>query len=162
MSELLRTGIGYDVHAFDSQKHLKLGGVYIPAESGLKGHSDADVLLHAIIDALLGAAAMGDIGYHFPDTDSRYKDVDSRELLQAARDILEKQSFKIGNVDATIMAQQPRLNPYVSGMRSNIADDLNIDISRVSVKATTTEGLGFVGRSEGMASIATSLIYWKE
>lgn len=159
MSELPRSGIGYDVHAFDSQKPLKLGGVHIYDEPGLKGHSDADVLLHAIIDALLGAAALGDIGYQFPDTDSRYKDVDSRELLRSTFEILKNRGFEVGNVDATIMAQQPKMNPYVADMRNNIAEDLEIDIARVSVKATTTEGLGFVGRSEGMASIATALIF---
>ena len=162
MNKLPRTGIGYDVHAFDVRKPLKLGGVHIPEEAGLKGHSDADVLIHAIIDALLGAAASGDIGYHFPDTDPRYKDADSRGLLRATLDILTGQGFKIGNIDATIMAEQPKMNPHIPDMRKTIANDLGLHVPDVSVKATTTEKLGFVGRSEGMACIATVLIYREE
>lgn len=162
MSKVPRTGIGYDVHAYDSQKPLKLGGVHIRAEAGLKGHSDADVLIHAIIDALLGAAALGDIGYHFPDTDSNYKDVDSRELLRSTLELLNKQGFAISNVDATIMAEQPKMNPHIYDMRKNIAADLGLHITCVSVKATTTERLGFVGRSEGMAAIATTMIFSEE
>lgn len=159
MNELPRTGIGFDVHAYDAQKPLKLGGLHIKGESGLKGHSDADVLLHAIMDALLGAAALGDIGYHFPDTDPQYKDADSRKLLYHTRDLLHKQSFCIGNLDATIMAQKPKLQPYITEIRYRIAEDLEIDITQVSIKATTTERLGFVGRVEGMAALATVLIY---
>ena len=162
MNSLPRTGIGYDVHAFDARKPLKLGGVHISGEAGLKGHSDADVLIHAIIDALLGAAASGDIGYHFPDTDPTYKDADSRELLRATLGILADQGFRIGNIDATIMAERPKMNPHVPEMRKTIANDLGLQIPAVSVKATTSEKLGFIGRSEGMACIASVLIYREE
>ena len=154
----MRIGQGYDVHQFVEGRPLILGGVTVPFEKGLAGHSDADVLLHAICDALLGAAALGDIGQHFPDTDDRYKGVDSRELLRSVRLLLEQSSHTLVNLDATIIAQQPKLSPFVSGMREHIAADLNVDISQVNIKATTTEKLGFEGRGEGIAAQAVVLI----
>lgn len=154
-----RIGQGFDVHRFVENRPLFLGGVKIPYHMGLLGHSDADVALHAICDALLGAAALGDIGRHFPDTDPEFKDIDSRVLLRKVKDLLEKSRYKIGNIDLTIIAQSPKIGPYSELMIENISSDLSIDPEDVSVKATTTERLGFTGRGEGIASIATALIF---
>ena len=154
----LRIGNGFDVHAFASGRPLVIGGVTIAHDRGLEGHSDADVLLHAIADAILGALAQGDLGGHFPDSDPRFKDADSRRLLRDVAAMMTAQRYRIGNVDATLIAQAPKLAPYVDAMRANIATDLGCDRSRVSVKATTTERLGFTGREEGIAALATVLI----
>jgi len=148
----MRIGFGYDVHALVEDRKLILGGVEIPHEKGLLGHSDADVLLHAIMDALLGAAALGDIGKHFPDNDRSFKDIDSLILLSKTKSILEENGFSINNIDSTIVAQAPKVAPYIEKMRSNIANTLKMDMSRVSVKATTTEHLGFEGRKEGISA----------
>ncbi len=154
----MRIGTGYDVHRLTEGRELILGGVKIPYEKGLLGHSDADVLLHAIMDALLGAAALGDIGQHFPDTDEQYRGISSLELLKKVREILEEHFFFVGNVDATIIAQRPKLAPYREKMRQNIAQALEIPADRVSVKATTEEGLGFTGAGEGIAVQAAALL----
>jgi 2-C-methyl-D-erythritol 2,4-cyclodiphosphate synthase len=154
----MRIGQGFDVHALVPGRRLVIGGVEIAHEKGLLGHSDADVLLHAICDALLGAAALGDIGRHFPDTDPRYKGIDSRELLRHVAALLRDRGFSVSNVDATIVAQAPRMAPHVPRMVANIASDLAIDASRVNVKATTTESLGFTGRGEGIAAQALCLL----
>ena len=154
-----RTGIGFDVHALTEGRRLILGGVDIPFERGLDGHSDADVLVHALMDALLGAAALGDIGRHFPDTDDAYKGISSMLLLQKVRDLLSENFFSIANVDMTIMAQRPRIGPHIEAMRENIAEVLGIGKSRINIKATTTERLGFVGREEGIAAEAICSIY---
>ncbi|MBD5344138.1 MAG: 2-C-methyl-D-erythritol 2,4-cyclodiphosphate synthase [Bacteroides sp.] len=153
-----RIGSGYDVHRLTDGRDLILCGVKIPHTQGLLGHSDADVALHALSDALLGAAALGDIGMHFPDTDDTYKGVDSRVLLRHVVDLLSAHRFSISNVDVTIIAQRPKLRDYIDTMRANIAADLAIDITRVSVKATTTEHLGFEGRGEGIAAQASALV----
>ncbi|MBK6981129.1 MAG: 2-C-methyl-D-erythritol 2,4-cyclodiphosphate synthase [Betaproteobacteria bacterium] len=153
-----RIGQGYDVHALVAGRRLVIGGVEIAHDMGLLGHSDADVLLHAICDALLGAAALGDIGRHFPDTDPRFKDADSRELLRQVAKLLVARGLAVGNVDATIVAQAPRMAPHIPAMVANIAADLGTDASRVNVKATTTEGLGFAGRGEGIAAQAVCLL----
>ena len=153
-----RVGQGFDVHALVPGRRLVIGGVEIPHEKGLLGHSDADVLLHAICDALLGAAALGDIGRHFPDSDPRYKGIDSRELLRHVARLVKERGFTASNVDATIVAQAPRMAPHIPGMVQNIASDLGIDAGCVNVKATTTEMLGFTGRGEGIAAQATCLI----
>ncbi len=150
----MRVGFGYDVHRLEAGRPLKLGGVDIPFEKGLAGHSDADVLLHAIADALLGAAALGDIGLHFPDTEARWKDMDSRELLRKVYEQVRTSGYMVHNVDATVVAQRPRLRPYIDAMREAIATVLDVSVERVSVKATTTEHLGFVGREEGIAAYA--------
>ena len=150
----MRIGFGYDVHALVENRKLVLGGVEIPHEKGLLGHSDADVLLHAIMDALLGAAALGDIGKHFPDTDDGFKDIDSLILLAKTRKILGENGFSINNIDSTVVAQAPKLAPYIDAMREKIANTLELDISRISVKATTTEHLGFEGRKEGISAYA--------
>ena len=155
---MIRVGLGYDVHKLVEGRKLILGGVDIPFEKGLLGHSDADVLLHAITDALFGAAALGDIGSHFPDTDPRYKGADSLKLLEACGRELREQGWTIGNIDAVIVAQRPKLLPYVPKMRENIADALGIDVQQVSVKGKTEEGLGFTGSGEGMAVHAVCLI----
>lgn len=154
----MRIGHGYDVHRFAEGRKLILGGVEIPYSLGLLGHSDADVLTHAVMDALLGAAALGDIGAHFPDSDPAYCGADSIGLLGRVRDILEKNGFRIGNIDATVVAQAPKLQPYITQMRKNIALACNMDETLVSVKATTEEGLGFTGRGEGIAAHAVCLI----
>lgn len=154
----MRIGMGYDVHRLVNDRKLILGGVEIPYEQGLLGHSDADVLLHAIMDALLGAAALGDIGKHFPDTDDKYKGISSLELLDHVGQLLEEHMFFIENIDATIIAQQPKMRPYIDNMRNNIADTLKIDISQVNVKATTEEGLGFTGSGEGISAQAICLL----
>lgn len=154
----MRIGQGFDVHALVAGRKLVIGGVEIPHEKGLDGHSDADVLLHAVCDALIGAAALGDIGTHFPDTDARYKGIDSRRLLREVALLLARRNWRIVNVDATIIAQAPKMAPYISRMRENIAADLNIGTDEVSVKAKTTERLGFTGRGEGIAAEAVALI----
>lgn len=154
----IRIGHGFDVHAFASGRRLIIGGVAIPHERGLLGHSDADVLLHALCDALLGAAGLGDIGRHFPDSDPQYKGIDSRKLLRHVGELLKRQGWNTGNVDATIVAQEPRMAPHISAMRENIAEDLNVAVDQVNVKATTTEKLGFIGRGEGIAAEAVCLI----
>ena len=154
----MRIGQGFDVHALVAGRKLIIGGVEIPYEKGLGGHSDADVLLHAICDALLGAAALGDIGWHFPDSNPQYRDIDSRKLLRATAKKLAEAGFKVVNVDATIIAQAPRMAPHVTRMIGNIAADLGLKPAAVSVKATTTENLGFAGRGEGIASQAIALI----
>ena len=154
----MRIGQGYDVHALVAGRKLMMGGVEIPYDKGLAGHSDADVLLHAICDALLGAAALGDIGSHYPDSDAQYSDVDSRVLLRATAKKVAAAGFRIVNVDATIVAQAPRMAPHVARMIGNIAADLGLKPAAVSVKATTTEKLGYVGRGEGIAAQAIALI----
>lgn len=154
----MRIGMGYDVHKLVEGRKLILGGVEIPHEKGLLGHSDADVLLHAIADSLLGAAALGDIGVHFPDTDEEYKDADSLELLAKVGKLIDGECYIIQNLDATIVAQAPKMRPHIDSMRKNIADALGIDISQVSVKATTEEGLGFTGNKEGISATCISLL----
>ena len=154
----MRIGTGYDVHKLAEGRRLIIGGVDIPYEKGLLGHSDADVLVHAIMDALLGAAALGDIGKLFPDTDEKYKGADSLMLMREVRRILEENGFGIVNVDSTIIAQAPKMKPHIEQMRQNIADALQVDVSCVSVKATTEERLGFTGRGEGISAQAVCLI----
>lgn len=154
----MRVGHGYDVHALVSGRRLVLGGVTIPHDRGLAGHSDADVLIHAVCDALLGAAGLGDIGRHFPDGNPRYKEIDSRVLLRHTAAMLAARGWQAGNVDATIIAQSPRLAPYIADMARNLSEDLGIAADRVNVKATTTEKLGFAGREEGIAAEAVALI----
>lgn len=154
----MRIGIGYDVHRLAENRKLILGGVEIPFEKGLLGHSDADVLLHAICDALLGAAALGDIGRHFPDSSDEFKDIDSLILLERVGKLLKERSYKIVNIDSTIIAQRPKLAPYINDMVANIVGVLEINPEHVNVKATTTEGLGWEGRAEGIAAQAVVLI----
>jgi len=156
----MRIGQGFDVHALVASRKLIVGGVEIPYEKGLAGHSDADVLLHAVCDALLGAAALGDIGTHFPDSDARYEGADSRRLLREVAGLLKREGWRVVNIDATIIAQTPKMAPYITGMRENIAADLGIAAGDVSVKAKTAEKLGFVGRGEGIAAQAIALITW--
>lgn len=155
---MIRIGHGYDVHKLTEGRDLILGGVKIPHRLGLLGHSDADVLLHAVSDALLGALALGDIGKHFPDTDPAYKGADSIVLLQNVVKLIEAQGYTVGNIDATILAQQPKLRPHIDAMRENIARAVGADISQISVKATTEEHLGFTGREEGIAAHAVCLL----
>ena len=154
----VRIGEGFDVHALVTGRPLIVGGVTIAFEKGLAGHSDADVLLHAICDALLGAAALGDIGQHFPDSDQRYAGADSRVLLREVGSLVGRSGYSIGNIDSTIIAQQPKMAPYIPQMVANIAGDLQLDAARVSVKAKTTEHLGFAGRGEGIAATAVALL----
>ena len=154
----MRIGMGYDVHRLTQGRPLIVGGVEIPYEKGLLGHSDADVLLHAVMDALLGAAALGDIGKHFPDTDSAYRGISSMELLKRVGELLEEGCFLVENIDATIIAQAPKMRPFIDRMRQNIADVLKIDLSQVNVKATTEEGLGFTGSGEGISAQAVCLL----
>ena len=154
----MRIGMGYDVHRLAEGRKLILGGVEIPWEKGLLGHSDADVLVHAVMDALLGAAALGDIGQHFPDTDPAYEGADSLQLLRKVGEILAEAGYRVGNVDATVIAQRPKLAPYREQMRKNIAEALGAEVSQVSVKATTEEGLGFTGAGEGIAAQAIALL----
>lgn len=153
-----RIGHGFDVHAFAAGRKLIIGGVEIPHDKGLAGHSDADVLLHAICDALLGAAGLGDIGQHFPDTDAQYKGIDSRVLLRHVAGLLSERGWCLGNLDATIIAQAPKMAPHIPTMQANIAADLGVAVEAVNVKATTTEKLGFTGRGEGIAVEAVCLI----
>jgi len=154
----VRVGTGFDVHALVAGRRLVIGGVVIPYERGLDGHSDADVLLHAIGDAILGALALGDLGRHFPDSDPRWKDADSRALLRHIAGLMRERGFAIGNVDATVIAQAPRLAPHVAAMRANVASDLGCTPDDVGIKATTTEHLGFAGRGEGIAAMASVLL----
>lgn len=154
----IRVGHGFDVHAFAKDRRLIIGGVDIPYELGLLGHSDADVLLHAICDALLGAAGLGDIGRHFPDSDARYKGIDSRELLRHVHGLLKDSGWRVDNLDATIIAQAPKMARHIPDMQANIAQDLQVGPERINVKATTTERLGFTGRGEGIAAEAVCLI----
>lgn len=154
----MRIGHGFDVHAFAEGDHVILGGVRIPHHRGLKAHSDGDVVLHALCDALLGAAALGDIGRHFPDSDPAYAGADSRRLLRRVMELLEAQGWCVANADCTVIAQAPRLAPHVETMRANIAADLGVGTDRVNVKATTTERLGYVGRAEGIAAHAVVLL----
>ncbi|MBQ6407673.1 MAG: 2-C-methyl-D-erythritol 2,4-cyclodiphosphate synthase [Butyrivibrio sp.] len=154
----MRVGMGYDVHKLVENRDLIIGGVKIPYEKGLLGHSDADVLLHAIMDALLGAAALGDIGKHFPDTDPKYKGADSLALLVEVGKMLKEKKYSVANIDATIIAQAPKMRPHIDNMRQNIAGVLGIDIDQVNVKATTEEGLGFTGTGEGISSQAICLL----
>ena len=158
MKAAIRIGHGYDVHAFEPGDHVMLGGVKIPHHRQFTAHSDGDVLLHAVCDALLGALALGDIGSHFPDTDPAYKGANSRDLLKQVYKLITQQGYVVTNMDTTIIAQQPKMSPHISQMRSNLADDLELDISQVNVKATTTEKLGFAGREEGIAVHAVCLL----
>ena len=154
----VRVGFGYDVHALVPERDLWLGGVKIEHKMGLQGHSDADVLIHAICDALLGAANMRDIGYHFPDTAGEYKDIDSKILLFDTMELLRDAGYTLGNIDATVAAERPKLNPHIPEMKRVMADVLQVDVEDISIKATTTEKLGFTGRQEGIAAYATVLI----
>lgn len=154
----IRIGNGYDVHKLVEGRDLILGGVKIDYEKGLLGHSDADVLIHAIMDAILGAMAKEDIGYHFPDTSDDYLDIDSRVLLRRVYAMVKEEGYSISNIDATVIMQRPKLRPYIDEMRDNIAKDLELSIDRVSVKATTTENLGFEGREEGVSCIANTIL----
>ena len=154
----MRVGIGYDVHKFEENRKLIIGGVNIPYEKGLEGHSDADVLIHSIIDALIGAVNKGDIGTLFPDTDDKYKDINSMLLLREVKKIVTENNFKISNIDSIIIAQSPKMLPYISKMKKNIAEALDLNPEQVSVKATTTEKLGFEGRKEGISSQAVVLL----
>ncbi len=154
----IRVGSGYDVHAFAPNRPLILGGVTIPYEYGLAGHSDADVVIHAVVDALLGAAALGDIGTHFPSHDARWKDQPSTVFLDYTRDLLSQQHWKISNIDTTVVAERPRMGPHVQAMRAHLAEHLHLALEQVSVKGKTTDGLGFAGRREGIACYAVALI----
>ena len=154
----MRVGMGYDVHKLTKDRDLIIGGVKIPYEKGLLGHSDADVLLHAIMDAMLGAAALGDIGKHFPDSDAAYKGISSIKLLEHVAELIEEHHYIVENIDATIIAQRPKMRPYIDQMRRNIADALKVDVDQVNVKATTEEGLGFTGTGEGISSQAVCLL----
>lgn len=154
----MRVGIGYDVHRLAEGRDLILGGVDIPYEKGLLGHSDADVLVHAVMDALLGAAALGDIGRHFPDTDPEYKGISSVRLLEHVSRLLAQKGYTVGNVDATIIAQRPKMAPYMQEMRENVAKALGVSPDKISIKATTEEGLGFTGSGEGIASQAVACL----
>lgn len=157
---MFRVGNGYDVHRLAEGRKLIVGGVNIPYSKGLLGHSDADVLVHAIMDALLGAAAKGDIGKHFPDTDNKFKDISSIELLKRVKSIVEDE-YSISNIDATVIAQRPKISPYIGEMKKNIADALDIDINQINIKATTEEGLGFTGDEKGISAQAICLIQTK-
>lgn len=161
MTPDFRIGQGYDVHRLVPSRPLVLGGVTVPYEYGLLGHSDADVLLHAVMDALLGAVAAGDIGKHFPDTDPRYSGVSSMKLLSEVLSVVAERGYAVGNIDATVVAQKPKLSPYITAMRENIARAAGVDTDRVSVKATTEEGLGFTGNGEGIAAQAVVLLIRK-
>ena len=153
-----RTGTGFDVHAFAKGRKLILGGIEIPSEIGLEGHSDADVLLHAICDAMLGALALGDIGIHFPNTEEKWKDADSTILLKHVNGLINSKNYEVGNIDCVLAIEKPKISPFVEQMRNRIAEILNVDAAQISIKATTTEKLGFVGRQEGAASFATVLL----
>ncbi len=157
---MIRIGSGYDVHRLVKGRKLIIGGVDIPYEKGLLGHSDADVLIHSVMDSLLGATAKGDIGKYFPDTDSKFKDISSIELLKQVKEMIDK-DYLISNIDATIIAQKPKMSPYIDEMKKNIATALNIDISQINIKATTEEGLGFTGNGEGISSQSVCLIQSK-
>ena len=154
----MRTGIGYDVHKLVKGRRLVLGGTVIPFEKGLLGHSDADVLVHAVCDALLGAAGLGDIGVHFPDTDPAYKDISSLTLLDRTAGMVREKGFAIQNLDAIVFAEAPKIRPYSQDMQQNLATTMNVDPGRVNIKATTTEGLGFIGKGEGIAAMCAVLL----
>ena len=154
----MRIGYGFDIHKLVKDRPLIIGGVEVPFEKGLYGHSDADVLLHAITDAILGAVALGDIGQHFPDNDSAYKDANSRELLKHCYELVKNEGFEIGNIDATVIAERPKLMPHIKKIRETIAVDLGLSLDQISVKATTSEKMGFVGREEGISATATALL----
>ncbi|MDR9416158.1 MAG: 2-C-methyl-D-erythritol 2,4-cyclodiphosphate synthase [Gracilimonas sp.] len=158
MKSMIRIGNGYDVHQFAKGRELILGGVKIPFEMGLLGHSDADVLLHSITDALFGSLALGDIGSHYPDTAPEYEGADSRILLRECYKVIKRYGFELGNLDATIVAEKPKLQPFIDSMRKNIAEDLQADIEQISVKATTSEKMGFVGKGEGIIAYAVVLL----
>lgn len=157
----MRIGFGYDVHRLIEGRRLVLGGVDVPYKKGLLGHSDADVLLHAVIDALIGAAGLGDIGKHFPPSDNAFKDISSLELLSRAAGLLEKEGYSIGNIDSTIVCQEPKLAPHIPGMVDNISKTLRISPSQVNVKAKTEEGLGFTGSGDGISAHAVALVNWR-
>jgi 2-C-methyl-D-erythritol 2,4-cyclodiphosphate synthase len=157
-----RTGIGFDVHAFAEGRKLIIGGIEIPSDKGLEGHSDADVLLHAICDAMLGALALGDIGVHFPNTDKKWKDADSALLLKHVNELINSKGYELGNLDCVLAMEKPKISPYVEKIRVRISEILNANAEQISIKATTTEKLGFVGRVEGIASFATILLIKKE
>jgi len=159
---VMRVGIGYDVHRLVEGRDLILGGVKVPFEKGLLGHSDADVLLHSICDALLGAAGEGDIGRHFPDSDSRYKGISSLKLLAEVNNILKAKNYSISNLDASIICQKPKLSPHIACMVENISSELAIETDQVNIKASTTEGLGFAGREEGIAAYSVAMIMCKD
>lgn len=154
----MRIGLGYDVHKLIEERPLIIGGVNVPNEKGLLGHSDADVLIHAIMDSILGALALGDIGKYFPDTDERYKGVDSMELLKSVNNLINNKGYKINNLDSIIIAQSPKMAPYIEQMRKNIAEALNTDMGKISVKATTEEGLGFTGMKQGISAQSICLL----
>ena len=157
-----RTGFGFDVHSFAEGRKLIIGGVEIPFDKGLEGHSDADVLLHAICDAMLGALALGDIGIHFPNTDERWKDADSAVLLKHVNELINSKGYELGNLDCVLAMEKPKISPYVEQIRNRISEMLNADVEQISLKATTTEKLGFVGRAEGVVSFATVLLAKKD
>lgn len=157
----MRVGIGYDVHKLVKDRKLIIGGVNIDYEMGLLGHSDADVLVHAIMDSILGAVSLGDIGKHFPDSDEKFKNADSMRLLEFVYDLIDKKGYKIGNIDSVIIAQSPKMAPHIQKMRENIAKTLNTDIENINIKATTEEGLGFTGKKEGIASQSICLLIKK-
>lgn len=154
----IRVGFGYDMHRFQNDRELWIGGIKIEHSQGLAGHSDADVLIHAICDALLGAANLRDIGHNFPDTNDAFKNIDSKILLKQTKQLLERKAYSIGNIDATICAEQPQLNPYIPQMQQTLSGIMNIDIDKISIKATTSEKMGFVGREEGITAYAVALI----
>ncbi len=162
MKQEFRTGIGFDVHAFAEGRKLILGGIEIPSGKGLLGHSDADVLLHAITDAFLGAISSGDIGQHFPDTDKKYKDADSKIFLQKSYQLVLSKGYALGNLDAVVAMQSPKLSPYILKIREKISEILECEIDQISIKATTTERLGFIGREEGVSAFASVLIIRKQ
>ena len=162
MKPQFKIGFGYDVHEFADNRKLIIGGIEIPYEKGLLGHSDADVLLHAVCDAILGALALGDIGKHFPNTDDRYKNADSKDLLRDVYYMMRDRGYEIGNIDTTVLLQQPKLSPHIPKMVSTISNILNIYEDQISIKATTTEGLGFVGRKEGCSAYAVVILTKKE
>ena len=159
---MVRIGFGYDVHAFTENKPLFLGGIPIPYEKGLEGHSDADVLLHAICDALLGAAALRDIGFHFPNSDPQWKNISSLILLQKTWEIIQKHHYELGNIDSTILAEAPRISPFIPDMQKTIANVLQCSAHQISIKATTNEKMGFIGRKEGIAAMAVALLILKK
>jgi len=157
-----RTGIGFDVHAFADNRKLIIGGIEIPFEKGLEGHSEADVLLHAICDAMLGALALGDIGIHFPNTDSKWKDADSSMLLKHVKNLVDEKGYELGNLDCVLAMEKPKISPYLNQITKKLSSILQVDADQISIKATTTEKLGFIGRTEGVASFATVLLVKKD
>lgn len=162
MKQKFRIGFGYDVHAFANDRKLILGGVVIPHERGLKGHSDADVLIHAICDALLGAAALGDIGTFFPDNDSQWENADSEIFLKKANELISNEGYLVSNIDSTLVIEKPKIAPHIMNIRSKLSKILNINVDQISIKATTSEKLGFIGREEGVAAFANALLMLKE